>query len=105
METNPSRNSLLRLIQPMSKGERALGLLLCTSCIGRKDRPCLKKLKHGSAHDLDKNRQSLSERGPRRTLQPFRGPHEQVFVRGVEVGGGESKDLLLFLQLLVLFFE
>ena len=51
----------------------------------------------------------LSERGPRRTLQPFRGPHElgvpnertlligvkeQVFVRGVEVGGGESKDLL-----------
>ena len=33
----------------------------------------------------------LSERGPRRTLQPFRGPHEQVFVRGVEVGGGESK--------------
>jgi len=33
----------------------------------------------------------LSERGPRRILQHFRGPHEQVFVRGVEAGGGESK--------------
>jgi hypothetical protein len=35
------------------------------------------------------------ERGPWHSLQPFRGPHEQVFVRGVDVRGGESKDLRL----------
>jgi hypothetical protein len=40
----------------------------------------------------------LSERGPRRFSVP--GPHRQVFVCGVEVGGGESKDLrLLFNEL------
>jgi hypothetical protein len=33
------------------------------------------------------------ERTGPQTHFSFRGPHEQVFVRGVEVGGGESKDL------------
>ena len=45
METNPSRNSLPRLIQPMSKGREGLGPLLHEATyIGRKDRLCLKKL-------------------------------------------------------------
>jgi hypothetical protein len=37
----------------------------------------------------------LSERGPER-LSVRRGPRRQVFVCGVEVGGGESKNLRLF---------
>src|ERR1700691_1927643 len=41
----------------------------------------------------------LSERGPK--VSQFRGPCRQVFVCGVEVGGGESKDLLLHLELML----
>ena len=75
METNPSRNSRLRLIQPMSNREQALSLLPCPhGYIGRKDRPCLKKLALRLPRlppPLDKDRQSLSDRS---AAQGVEGP-------------------------------
>jgi len=79
----------------MSNGEWAMRLLP-SHPIGRKDRPCLKKLKHfapDSASALDKNRQSLMTAGLETGAQDSRsGDRSYDFQRPRLAGFGDLLD-------------